>query len=204
MKSIFLFGDSVFFGVGATSRDKGCGKLLKKNINTPVFIKSRSLETSRDGLQRIERDILAKADPDSSIIIMFGNNDCCFNEKNSPLVGLEEYRNNLKEIIRRIRLSSNIPFLCNLQPISSEGFFKLFPNMKNLEGSYLAPDLWQKKYSDVCGDISCEEKITLIDIRTALEKSKDLMFAEDGLHPNDAGHKVIALEIANSLNDRNS
>lgn len=199
MKSVFLFGDSVFFGVGASSRDRGCGKLLKKNINMPVFIKSRSLETSRDGLQRLERDILSKADSGSFIVIMFGNNDCRFNEENIPLVGLEEYRNNLKEMIRTIKFSSNIPFLCNLQPMSSDGFFRMFPNMRVFENDYLAPDLWQKKYSDACGDIVREEKITLIDVRTALEKHKDLVFAEDGLHPNDSGHEVVALEIANVL-----
>jgi lysophospholipase L1-like esterase len=199
MKSVFLFGDSVFFGVGASSRSKGCGKLLKKNIDMPVFIRSHNLDTSEDGLRRLEKDVLLR-DDSFCVIVMFGNNDCRLSNNNIPYVSLEKYKKNIIEMIRRIKLALKYPMLCNLQPISAEGFFKLFPDTRLQKNIYQSPDLWQKKYSDTCNDISEEEKIDLIDIRSVLEKERHLILAEDGLHPNDFGQKIIAAEIARALN----
>ena len=198
MRSIVLFGDSVFFGIGASSRDKGCGKLLKKLTDLPVIIKSRSLDTSADGLARLDKDVLEQDDI-LFVIIMFGNNDCRLNEKDIPNVSPQEYKHNLKTMIQKIKFTSKIPLLSNLQPISSEGFFSLFPAMRSLVSIYSQPNTWQKKYSKICNKLSAEENIALVDIRLPLEKNIDSILAEDELHPNDLGHSIIAQELAKAL-----
>jgi len=195
---IILFGDSVFFGIGASSRSKGCGKLLHCAAKIPVLIKSRNRDTTKDALGRLEKDVLTQAGY-SHVVVMFGNNDCRLQGLNTPSVSLKEYENNLREIIHKIKLCGKSPMLCNLQPISSEGFFRTLPEMKDFIDMDSTPYIWQKSYSDVCGKVSEETRIGFIDIRSPLEEEMDNIVSDDGLHPNDLGHQIIAREIIKTL-----
>jgi lysophospholipase L1-like esterase len=198
IKGAILFGDSVFFGIGASSKDKGCGRQLKKIVDLPIFIKSHNLDTSRDGLNRLNKDVL-ECDDILFTVIMFGNNDCRLNKQNIPNVSLQEYKYNLKMMVKKIKSAFKIPLICNLHPISTEGFFRIFPEMRKFADIYPLPSSWQEKYSDICGELCTEENIFLVDIRTPLKKNINSILAKDGLHPNDLGHNVIAKELERTL-----
>ncbi len=198
-KGAILFGDSVFFGIGASSKDNGCGRQLKKIVRFPIFIKSRNLDTSKDGLNRLNNNILELSDI-KAIVIMFGNNDCRIDkQQNYPNVELKEYKINLAKMVEKIKSASKLPLICNLQPISSEGYFRVFPEARNHTGVYSMPSSWQEKYSYLCNELSVEENIPLVDIRTPLKKDIESILAQDGLHPNDLGHCIIAKELAMAL-----
>lgn len=195
---IICFGDSVIFGIGATNRNFGCGKILRSLIDVPVLIKGINNATTRGGLRRIRQDVLGKIGY-SHVIILFGNNDCRLIDIDKPYVDIEEYKNNIIEMINLIKKDNKIPLISNLQPITNEGFFKSFPKMKDFLKSIKSPYEWHKKYSDSVGEIAQSTDIRLIDIHTPLSNSQSSILSSDGLHPNNLGHKIIAEQFKNAL-----
>lgn len=194
IKGVILFGDSVFFGIGASHRNKSCSRILKSKLKgIPVFIKARNSDSTREGKEKLKRDVLR--DGFSHIIILFGNNDCRLVDVNTPRVSLEEYKANLKDMIGLIKEKKLKVILSNLQPIDSEGFYKSLPDQKRFIKMDDTPYNWHKRYSDVCYEAAKEEGIPLLDIRSALEKEKTDILTSDGLHPNDYGHRIIADKI---------
>ena len=134
----------------------------------------------------------------SNVIILFGNNDCRLVGYDTPAVSLDEYKNNLLSIITQLKNANKIPFISNLQPINENLFRHTLPQvaryMKMIKSAYE----WQKQYSDICRMIANAEKTVLLDIRSNLEKYNDVI-SEDGLHPNDKGHQIIADQILEVL-----
>lgn len=204
IKGLILFGDSVFFGIGASNRDLGCGRLLKDMLAVPVLIKSRSQDTSLDALTRIS---VCRWDKNifSHVIIMFGNNDCRLVDINKSKVELEEYKNNLQIIATRLQENGFVSLIANLQPIDDDGFrkclsisqYSILSATQSLTNE--TPYSWQKRYSDACIEAANNVGISLIDIRTPLEKADQEIMAGDGLHPNDLGHRLIAETISKFL-----
>lgn len=198
MKGLVLFGDSIFFGTGASKRTNGCGKILKSILQFPVLIKGRNRDSTREGLARLESDAIGR-DSFSHVILLFGNNDCRFIGVNQALVDFAEYRSNLCTMISRIKSAGKSPLISNLQPIDSEDFYKVHPETKKFVAIDETPYGWQKRYSDICGEVAAEENIPLVDIRKKLETRKSEILASDGLHPNDLGHRIITVTILETL-----
>lgn len=195
---IICFGDSVIFGTGAANRNSGCGRILRSLIDVPVLIKGINNATTREGLKRIKQDVLGKTSY-SYVIILFGNNDCGLIDIDKPCVDIEEYKNNITEMINLIKKDNKIPLISNLQPITNEGFLKGFPKMKDFLKSIKSPYEWHKKYSDSVGEIAQSTNIRLIDINTSLSNFQSGVLSSDGLHPNNLGHKIIAEEFKKAL-----
>lgn len=199
LTGVILFGDSVLFGTGATARNKGCGRILKNFFkDIPVIIKGRNRDTTQDGLQRLKVDVLNEAIC-SHVIVLFGNNDCRLIDVDTSKISLEEYQNNLIKIIEQIINRNKIPILSNLQPINSELFYKTLPDMVKFVKRIDSPYSWHEKYSLVCNKVAAERNIKLADIRSELKKSESRVISNDGLHPNDLGHEVIAQKFADIL-----
>jgi acyl-CoA thioesterase-1 len=93
-ESLICFGDSLTEGVGA-SRGEDYPSLLAREIARPVLNAGKRGNTSRDGLSRLERDVL-EFNP-RLVIVLFGGNDFL------RRVPLAETRKNLAEIVRRIQ-----------------------------------------------------------------------------------------------------
>jgi lysophospholipase L1-like esterase len=196
-KNVILFGDSVFFSVGASSRHKGCGYLLKKMWPGNILIRAKAGETSKDAIVRIKKDISGMKDFDI-VVILFGNNDCKLNSQKAPLVSLENFELNLSIITNQIREEGMLPMLCNLQPIDSAIFFKTY-GKENFKGFPFSPYEWQARYSNMCHSAAKHNSVSLIDIRSQLEKYGKDVIAQDGLHPNDKGHNIIKEALAESI-----
>lgn len=189
---IVLFGDSVIAGVGASHRNKGCSRLLRRLLpSDTIVIKGRSGDTTFDGLKRLGGDVLGDSLA-SHVVVTFGNNDCRLKDIDTPTVTLTEYKNNLTEILRGIKLSGKIPLLSNLQPIDSEMFYDTLPEMNKFMRTIGDPAQWQEKYSLACEDVAFRQGVKLVNIRAPLEGQKKDVIALDGLHPNDSGHRIIA------------
>ncbi len=201
INKVILFGDSVLFGTGASGRNLGCGRILKTLLpRIPVIIKGRNRDTTKDALQRIDKDVLDDKDS-AAVIILFGNNDCRLQGIDKPVVSLFEYEDNLSRIIARIKSNKKIPILSNLQPIDSLIFHKTLPGMKKLMASINSPKEWQREYSLACGKVAARENIRLADIMTLLEERGNGVLAADGLHPNDEGHRLIAQKFLEVLEE---
>ena len=123
---IILFGDSVLCGTGASCRQYGCGKLLKYSLsNMPVLIKGRNRDTTRDGLERLQTNVLDQ-ESYSHVIVLFGNNDCRLVEQNKPSISLEEYKSNLHKMIQHIKKIKKLYFCLIFSLLVQKVFIGLF------------------------------------------------------------------------------
>ncbi|MDP3981051.1 MAG: GDSL-type esterase/lipase family protein [Chlamydiota bacterium] len=192
LTGLIIFGDSVLAGTGASDRDCGCAKLVKNGLRIPVSLRARNWNTSRDGLERLDDDVI-KQTQFSHVLILFGNNDSWLSGPGQSKVPLEEFRKNLQEIISRIRNKKQFPLLCNLQLINQEAFIKRFPELDEYRKVIkLTANQIHQQYNDAIEKIAKEAEVGLIDIRSKLNLSAEECVAEDGIHPNDAGHRIIA------------
>ena len=196
---VIFFGDSIFAGTGASDRQLGCAKLVKSSLSIPVSIRSRNRDTSDIGLRRISEDVLKHREY-SHIPILFGNNDCWFNKEGESCVPIEFFERNLRRMVQLIQDNKQTPLLCNLQPIDNAKFFRTYPEYTKYRDSInLSPLLWQRCYGDrieiICHDLG----ITLINIRATLEGEISLVLSDDGIHPNDKGHMLIASTVLEQI-----
>ena len=199
IKGIVCFGDSIIAGTGASDRQKCCAKLVKHSLNVPVALKGKNRDTSEMGLRRIFEDVLTH-DDHSHVVILIGNNDCWFNSDGKPYINLQDFQSNLTEIVRQVRKNGQMPLLCNLQPIDNTKFFSSFPIQKLIcEKTNINPFLWQQTYSNAIQSLSGQMGVVLIDIRGKLGSQVKQYIGNDGLHPNDKGHAIIANEIILTL-----
>jgi lysophospholipase L1-like esterase len=196
-KGVILYGDSIFFGVGASSRHNGCGYLLKQLLDYPVEIRSRPGVTSEYAVENFNDRILRN--PRKHVLVMFGNNDCRILDDGKPTIDKDKYYGNLLTLIKKIRDNKCKPVICNLQPICNERYYKQFPQIEKYKKMTGLPIEWQSGYSEIPEKISVKEKIPFINIRSDLAEKLDEVLSNDGLHPNDLGHKIIAKTLCEKL-----
>lgn len=197
VSGVICFGDSILAGTGALSRENGCVKRLKKSLKIPVSIKGVNRHTSQDGLLRLTQDVIEQKHL-SHVVILFGNNDCRLTESGQSVISSDRFLANLEEMANRIRQNKQTPLFCNLQPIDARKLFKFAPEF---EKHGVDPESLQKKYSVLVEEFAKRNGYVMIDIRTSLENRKAEVVAEDGLHPNDFGHELIARKILQSLQE---
>lgn len=89
-KTVVALGDSLTFGIGAAT-DENYVSRLARNLNIRMFNKGLNDDTTKEGLSRIQSDVL-DLKPDV-VIILLGANDFL---KNIPL---SETKNNLAKIL---------------------------------------------------------------------------------------------------------
>lgn len=137
--------------------------------------------TTVNALARIERDVL-KHQPDL-VTVMFGLNDM-------TRVPLEQYRENLKSIVKQCRDAGAEVLLCTPNSvISTSG-----RPVEKLE-----------QYCDVVREVCKEMQVSLCDQYQLLNAVRDedalswRLMMSDEIHPNMAGHKKIAELMAEAI-----
>ncbi|MCA9039741.1 MAG: SGNH/GDSL hydrolase family protein [Planctomycetaceae bacterium] len=151
----------------------------KKQIN--VINAGISGNTTVDGLNRLERDVLSKS-PDL-VTIMFSLNDM-------TRVPLTDFEANLKTMIEQIKATGSLVLLCT-------------PN--SVFDSTGRPVNKLEQYVTRIRTIAEREKIPLADCYAAYEKQRQedewnwVMWMSDDIHPNMGGHKRIAETIVERI-----
>ena len=69
---VVALGDSLIVGIGAGSPEGGFIPVLEKRLDTAIVNKGVSGDTTRDGLMRLENDVLNE-NPDIVIVLLGGN-----------------------------------------------------------------------------------------------------------------------------------
>jgi lysophospholipase L1-like esterase len=196
-KGLLLFGDSIFFGIGASTRHNGCGYLLKQLLEMPVEIRSCPGTATDYAVENLEKRVLKN--PKEHVLILFGNNDCRISDDGKPYIEKEKFADNLSLIVDSMKKNKLKPILCNLQPIDNNLYYKQYPIIKKYKKMTGLPIEWQNGYSELTKKIAKDMNIHYIDIRSVLEKNFDKIVSKDGLHPNDFGHELIAKTIAKKI-----
>ena len=147
------------------------------------------------------KDTFAKYD---YIVLEFGGNDCNFNwaeiaeapeKEHIPATPLAEFESTYRRIIDGIRAGGGRPVMFNLPPIDSEKFFNWVSKGLNAEwlGDVEHIFRWHSSYNDVVCKVASETETPLVDIRSDFLNAPNYreLICEDGMHPNDSGHKLI-------------
>lgn len=211
-----VWGDSIAKGIiydetrGRYSicRDS-CLMRLSREIKIPVQNHSVMGQTTENGLARMQADALKAGE---IAVIEYGGNDCDLDWKavsehpereQFGKVPVEKFRENLAEMVRRVREAGMLPVLVTPPPLIASRYFDWVSRGLNREnilgylGNVERIFHWQANYAEQVRALAGELNVFLVDIRSCMlaENLADLMCV-DGIHPNARGHAVIYNAVA--------
>lgn len=160
---------------------------------------------------QVHRQELADAD---CVLLEFGGNDSDFDwgevaahpeAAHEPKTPLPEFSRQYSRLIEEVRGNAGNPVLLNLPPIDPQRYFAWISRdldasaiLRWLGGSEFYIYRWHEMYSVEIGKIAQMHSVPMIDIRSAFLARRDYasLLCEDGIHPNEAGHRLISETIA--------
>lgn len=195
---VLVFGDSITQGFwdvdgGWVERlrkhyDKQQLEDLKNNDEPVIFNLGVSADTTDEILQRLKNETLARTRHGDKpiVIVQIGVNDSS-TDHGREKISLEKYASNLEAIIKVCNeVASKLILIGSSACIEAQ-------TTPTFWGDYHYTNTRIKKYEDAMRQTAECNQVDFIPIfdkfNDALEKEKHLL--EDGLHPNDQGHKLI-------------
>jgi lysophospholipase L1-like esterase len=184
---IVCLGDSVTRAAGVKKDQSFCAlveaKLVANGKRAVVINSGVGSDTTTGGLKRFDRDVLAHKP--THVIIMFGLNDAYRPKDKGPLVELDRYTANLKEMVKVLRSRNVVPILMTSNPF--------VPKNDNVA---------MKPYIESCRAIARAEKVALIDTyahfaELAVEGRSGLY--TDTCHLTPEGNRVVAELMLRSI-----
>ncbi len=215
INSICIFGDSVAKGV-VFDAVKNKYRFLKESFAHIVERQQKisilnfakfgcTISMGSEILKRHEAE-LNKFD---YTVLEFGGNDCDYNwaevsenpfQQHLCNTPIPLFREKYMELINRVIQNGGRPILLNLPPIEPKRYFQWIS--KGLNGKNILTFLgeieniykWQEMYSATIEELGEKEKIPVIDIRSGFLGKKNFgdYLCEDGIHPNEEGHRIIS------------
>lgn len=214
--NIGVFGDSIGKGI-LLKPESNRYSTLKIDLHKLIGASQQRLRienfcmmgsTITKGLSILERH-MDKVKQYQSVLLEFGGNDCDYNwqqiserpdaahECNTPIpLFLKKY----SEMIEKIRARQGNPIMLTLPPLVPDKYFDWVSRNLNkdhilawLDGDVNAIYRWQELYNAKVTSLAAKLSVPLIDIRSAfLSKPRyQQLICEDGIHPNEAGYKLI-------------
>lgn len=220
--SVCVFGDSVTRGVVFDSVRKRYTLLCDSfanliSNNFPVSIRNYSKFgcTVTKGLEMMQKHRSELAGFDYTVL-EFGGNDCDFNwpevsaapeRDHRPGTPPDLFEQDYIKMIDEIKQSGSRPVLLTLPPIDAKRYFAwisrgLNPRaILNWLGDVEHIYRWHESYNLAVCRIAKECCAPLIDISSAFLETKNYrdLICEDGIHPNESGHRLISSEISKTL-----
>jgi len=224
MRKICLFGDSISKGViidkalnryattkksfaNLVSTDADWMDIVNYSMLGCTISKGRSLITRH--MSEVERCDIT--------VLEYGGNDSDFNwaevaaspdTEHAPKTPIEEFERSYREIIAKLKAMGKKIVMINLPPIDEHKYFNWFSRgldggsiLKWLGGSERKIYEFHEGYNETVCRVAEDEDIPLIDIRSpflALDSYSPYL-CDDGIHPNEEGHRLIARTIERAL-----
>lgn len=225
---ITLFGDSIPKGYttkcGKIEKVEGDAvTLLEKKYGFSIENRSMYGQTLNRLYERrvVERYIEeSKGSPDRTVVFCIGGNDSDFDWKAvaaEPLAPHESktplplFKRELGELIVKLKNDGVKVMLTTLPPVDSSRFFeKIICRMADGEqvlrffnGDVTNISRYQESYNLAVIETAVKNDCRLIDIRIPFLMQHDYLsnYSDDGIHPNAAGHKVIAESVMQFIDD---
>lgn len=164
--------------------------------------------TVRKGAALLQR-ALSRGRAGEITVLEYGGNDCDFDWKAiaqnpegeyQPHVQPEEFCSLYTDVVRQLQNSGVTVVLMTLPPIHAERYLHwVAPDEADRRsvlrwlGDVQVIYRFQEMYSGLVGRIAAETGALLADIRPAFLQRHDApsLLCSDGIHPNEAGHRVI-------------
>lgn len=192
-----------------------CGKRLGLDVHN--YGRFGSTVDTGEKIMKRHLDDISKAD---FTLLEYGGNDCDHNwdeiaaapkETHKPKNDLRTFSLKYKELIDEVCRLGSSPIMLSLTPLDPERYFNHFTcsmdkRQKNavkewLGGTYETISSWHEMYNLQVFKLAIALKVPIIDITSAFFSKKDYRdyLCEDGIHPNENGHRLIADAICDHL-----
>lgn len=221
--SFLVSGDSISRGIvydEAKGRYSvlatGYVEVVRRKLRGIVQNTSRFGATLIRGIGRLAKEI-AKGKPDI-VLIEYGGNDCDFPWKeiaanpgmpHEPQTELSLFENSLAAAVASLKGDGIVPVLMTLPPLDADRYLKWVSgedavaeeNILSWLGSVAKIYWWHERYSSSIIAVAERTNTRWIDVRGAFLRSPDYsaLVCKDGIHPNEAGHALIAETIVDYI-----
>jgi lysophospholipase L1-like esterase len=228
MIKIVMLGDSVGAGIIKNkttkryeSSEKSFAKICEKTLGIVVENCSRFGSSIFKGEVLISRFLDKIQEAKSGyVLFIFGGNDCNYdwNEiaekpygKHLTETPIKNFRKKYTELIKKIKKMGKNPVLLSLPPIASNKFYNTITTGKNagnilrfLKGSPYSTGAWHMMYNLEIFKLGVKNKVPVIDITSPFltRMNYENLFCDDGMHPNESGHKLIAKAIKGYIKEK--
>lgn len=214
MMRLIGLGDSLTAGVFLRPEDTFL-YLLGQRYRMDIVNAGVPGNTSAQGLQRMEADVLAR-NPDVCTVL-FGMNDHVAVGPNRPNVPVGDFRSNLEHIVHALNSNRCVPILCTVHSII-EGTDAAYYYRRHPQAWYQSPSgaqAWIDEYNEAVRQTAYKTDTRLADVaerwdrelRTGTRRLADLLRTkdnsgeDDGTHPTAWGHRVYADCIGEQLTE---
>lgn len=219
MSEIYAFGDSVLKGIVLENEKyKVCknrfSNICEDVLNVVIENKAKFGSTILIGEKSFEKNLSMLDNPNVEYVVLeFGGNDCDFkwqeisdnpNIEHSPNIEVNEFVKMYTEIIQVIKSKNKKPVLLSLPPIDAQRYINKISKNLNKENilKWMNNNIyfltnWHERYNIEVFKLALNNNISIIDITSKFLEQKDysLFLCEDGIHPNEEGHKIISEAI---------
>ena len=227
MNTMSAFGDSVLKGVIYEDTHYRVSKSSFQKICEEFFgilieNKAKFGSTITKGKYIFEKNLdMIKETSGKYVVLEFGGNDCDFNWKeisdnpekeHFPVNTIANFAATYRNIIEEIKKIGKIPVLLSLPPIDASRYFKHISQglsamniLKWLKNDCQYITNWHERYNLEIFKLAIATKAPIIDITSVfLEKRNYAKYlCEDGIHPNEDGHRLIEEAIKNYVKEKN-
>lgn len=219
MSEIYAFGDSVLKGIVLENEKyKVCknrfSNICEDVLNVVIENKAKFGSTILIGEKSFEKNLSMLDNPNVEYVVLeFGGNDCDFkwqeisdnpNIEHSPNIEVNEFVKMYTEIIQVIKSKNKKSVLLSLPPIDAQRYMNKISKNLNKENilKWMNNNIyfltnWHERYNIEVFKLALNNNISIIDITSKFLEQKDysLFLCEDGIHPNEEGHKIISEAI---------
>ena len=204
---IVAFGDSVTKGVRSGVTEAETFEARLEAALKPIYPRVRVLNagiggnTVRHAWTRIMSDVVLRRP--AFCTIMFGINDSYIDKgRPGPRISISEYEQRLRSFVRFLRHHAIEPILMTSNPMTSR---VKASNREPYAAEAKGMNFLLEQYCDRMRAVAKDEDVPLIDVYRAFweaagqrEEKLDRLLT-DGMHPNPAGHQLIADRLADSF-----
>lgn len=209
MKQIFLLGSSSVYGVGA--EQAGWADLVKQYVHSKMYSNGgvgEKYEVYNFGKSGATIDFVIDnfpkqleqygRDVDTTVIVCVGGNNSKAETTPDNFVSTpEEYAEEVKKLLKLLKENSKQIIVVGNGWVDES---KTTPKPNPLTGgkSYMT-NARRKQFSEITKSVAKEHGVSFVDVDVSYDDWIDNYIYEDGLHPNQEGHKLIFEEIKKVL-----
>ncbi len=228
LRAVCGFGDSVMKGIVVDREnspadgikykisDKGFAARCRRNFGIDVENFARFGGMVTHGMKFLNRyaDKVKEAD---YVLFEYGGNDCDYkwaeiserpDDVHHPNVPIDVFTAKYRELIDAVKALGTRPVLLTLPVLDPERYFRFLSKglngdniLKWLHGSVLNIDRWHERYNMEIMRLGVLTRTPVIDITSVFLERRNYSdyLCEDGIHPNEAGHRLIQGAIVSYL-----